>query len=283
VEEAIKELVLPLMPVPKSGDYIIHLGKEQPPLKTAATWENDLHYKGLALALKWRGLAAVDVLAKAVTSALEVPNAWAASYTEAWTGCGNTSGGALTCQLNWSEPIGTASACGITSNQAACAGALSDVARADHDTASDDVDAQFTIGTITRGSGTDVFFGVIARKDSGATNTYYFFEAEQDAVTSVFWLSKRVAGTRTDLGSDSTDPANGDVIKLRTDGSNITGYINGTPSSVGTVSDSAITGNTRAGFRYSGSDATSSATADNFSVQDVSGAAGGGAIRRRAI
>jgi hypothetical protein len=270
----------PLRPSRVDGKYKIFIGGSAPVAQTTA-WYYDRYHEsdGGLRADILNGSVAVagwieDLLIGPMTS-------WAASHTEDFN-CANSSGGALTCDLTWSEPLGTASLCGITSNQAACAGSGSDTARADHDTDSDDVDAQITLVTIVRGSGTDAFGSIIARKDSSATATYYFFDAEEDSVTSVYWLAKRVGGTRTDLGSDSTDPADGDVMKIRCDGSNITGYINGSPSSVGTVSDSSITGNTRAGFRYSGSDATSSVTLDDFSVQDVTAASNEAFGRRRA-
>jgi len=94
--------------------------------------------------------------------------------------------------------------------------------------------------------------GVLARFDptsnSDATETYYLAHANATALQ----LYKRVSGTFTQLGSDSTSVVNGDIVKLRCSGTAITTYINGTLKHNQT--DSAITGNKRCGI-YSSKDA----------------------------
>ena len=90
--------------------------------------------------------------------------------------------------------------------------------------------------------------GVIARKDSSATLSYYHFDAADNGGATDTWRTfKRVSGSFTAIGSNTTvDVVADDVIKGQTDGSTIKRFRNG--SEQDSATDSAISGNLRCGL-----------------------------------
>ena len=188
------------------------------------------------------------------------------SISEDWN-C--TDSASLTCDLTWTEYIGTA--WGITGNLARMAGIVNgNAARADADLASDDHFCQATLVTlsvfeITAGS-------VVCRKDSTATDTAYEFDARRASGATSHVLRKVVSGTATTLATGSSTHANGDVLRIEADGSTITGKKNGA-TDAGPATDTAITGNVRCGIRGFGNTGTSVVELDDWSAGDLAVAA----------
>lgn len=209
----------------------------------------------------------------ALLGLVEPELAWATTLAEDWNCADNAS---LTCDLTWTEVVGTA--LGIVSNQARISTAsTSVVARADSDLATDDHEVQATFVTMTLSSGTIVAARVLCRKDATATETFYQFSDDVTA-TPEHSLGRREAGVTTQIGaSDPTDHVNGEVDKIRCDGSAITGFINGV-ASIGPITDMNITGNLRGGVRVTTSTGSPVIELDNWSAIDYTGIASG---RRR--
>jgi PKD repeat protein len=97
---------------------------------------------------------------------------------------------------------------------------------------------QFTLKSWDEGS-RRFNIGVVARKDSTDTQTYYWAEARADNGNDTIHLFKRVAGVSTELDSASVTFSADDVIKLVADGTNLKVYHNSTE--VIDVTDTSIT------------------------------------------
>jgi hypothetical protein len=123
----------------------------------------------------------------------------------------------------------------------------------------------YSQSTVDIGSG-DVNPGMVFRKDSSTTRTYYL--ANANYVTDLCRLFKRVSGTYTGLASSAkTFTAGvGYVLKGQANGSSLAAFVDGALTT--TVTDTAITTGTRTGFR---SDATLAlfCTWDDFSASDL--------------
>lgn len=191
----------------------------------------------------------------------------AVSIAEDWN-CADSA--SLTCDLTWTEIEG--SNWQILTNRANMSlpsGAVQS-ARADSDLATDDHYAQATLVSWT-GTAGGIYGAVFCRKDSTATVTYYVFRAQTN-FTPEHDMYKYVSGTATQLGStDATDPVAGEVIRVEADGSTITGKINGA-TSVGPVTDTAITGNLRTGIYGYMDGAGDTINLDDFSAADLAAA-----------
>lgn len=196
------------------------------------------------------------------------------TITEDWN-C--TDSASLTCDLTWTEVEG--SDLEILSNEAhMTGGGASTHARADTDLASDDHYAQVVLAQWPAVStGTDGL-GVICRKDSTATMTFYRFATFAVVAADTRELVKLVGGTETALETDTTAVAAGNTIYVDADGSTQEARVNGSNILNGT--DTAITGNTRTGvFGLLGGSATVSM--DNFEAADL--AAAGSVVTPRLI
>jgi len=114
--------------------------------------------------------------------------------------------------------------------------------------------------------------GVICRKDSTATRTFYNMRAITDPSAVAAWeLYKFVAAAATLLGTNAQDPVATDVMKVRSNGSSISGFVNGTEL-IGPITDTEITGNLRCGIA-SYEDVLSVMSLDTWSAADLGGAA----------
>lgn len=262
VREIIREVLLPKLRAGRDGKIKIWLGEKEPLVQQTAWMPFNDH--GYAADL-W--------------NALQPTVAWATTLaTETFTCADNAS---LTCVQTWTEFNGTTWA--IASNVAAFSGATTNEARIDSDLATDDHEVQATMTAAN--AVTETRCGVIGRKDSTTTRTYYSFQAIVDGTpaNSTWRLMKRVTGTATTLATDATDPAVNDVMKLRDDGSSHSGYVNGTQL-ISPVTDSDITGNTRVGIVGIGANASDSCSLDNVIAYDYPlPASSSGAVRRRAF
>ena len=194
------------------------------------------------------------------------------SISENWD-CADSA--SLTCQLTWTEYVGTA--WGITSNEAKITGNVNgNAARADSDLASDDHFAQVTIVSlveaITAGS-------AVCRKDATATDTAYEFDDRQTPTVSHV-LRKIIAGSTTTLATGSSTHAANDVIRIEADGSTITGKKNGT-TDAGPTTDTEITGNVRCGIRGFSNSGGGIVRLDPWSAGDL--AVAGGVVTPRLL
>lgn len=195
------------------------------------------------------------------------------SISENWN-CADSAG--LTCQLTWTEIEGTGWA--IVTNRARVT-AIDSIARAESDLDTDDHEVQATlVDWIQTGI---VSAEVLCRKDVTATLTFYLFQPRIDA--SVWRLFKAVNNSFTQLGADATPaPAAGDVMKVRADGSSITGLVNGA-ASIGPITDTAITANLRGGIRGFVNTGGDRADIDTWSAADLGGGAAGPASEEDAF
>lgn len=141
--------------------------------------------------------------------------------------------------LSWTNPM-RGTALNISTNRAHGADTEGE-ARADRDLWTDNHYAKAVIGPGSSFA-SDIRHGVLCRKDSSATVTFYrwaFFGG------AVWELVKFVAGAETILhNSYTTAPSNGDGIKISADGSIISGFHPDTLIQA-TVTDTAIRGNLR--------------------------------------
>ena len=187
-----------------------------------------------------------------------------ASIAEDWNCVDSAS---LTCDLTWTEFIGTAWA--IVSSAAKFSGNVdANSARADSDLTSDDHYVQATIASFSNISGI-VAGGVIARKDSTSTASFYLWWGRMDLTRFELW--KDVSGTFTSLGNVAENPAAGDVVKLQCDGSTIKGFKNGTEKI--SVTDTAITDNLRGGIYGHSTGASNNVVLDDWSAADLAAVA----------
>lgn len=173
------------------------------------------------------------------------------SFTETWT---HANASSLTADQTWTQLAG--SDFGIVSNQATvtAANAAVQVARcANTSIASPNMDVQVTVTSFTQSSNMQI--GVCARFDP-SSETCYIFRYVPAGGTINFQIDKDVAGTLTPLGTVlATTPVAPFSLKIRTSGTTITGFVNG--SSVLSVTDSSITTGNLAGlfaFRNTASD-----------------------------
>lgn len=185
-------------------------------------------------------------------------------YSETWTAADS---GSLTADLTWTEYIGTSWA--ISGNRARLAGNVgSNHARADHDTDTDDQIASVTLATFTHGGGNSYAL-LECRHDSSADETLYALSAVNDTTPLNEWqLEKAVVGSYTTLASQATAPAASDVMRVSVVDNVLRGDINTDTLVIGPVTDTAITGNTRAGMGSYIDNAGTVVEFDNWAVQD---------------
>lgn len=141
------------------------------------------------------------------------------------------------------------------------------VIRADSDLSSADHYAQ--CDWISDDGGTSRRRGPIARKDSAATKTFYC-TCKDGGTSGSLILSKSIAGTLTDLDTDSISFTTPDTFRVTCNGSSIEHFLNGV--SRGSVTDTDISGNLRTGIT---GQFESSHIFDNFEAADLGGGSSG--------
>lgn len=250
VEDLIIEVISPKLKAGKDGKLKIYLGGTTPVHQQTA-WV-PFHDNGI-----------VADLSNAALGLIEPRLAWAATFTESFTGADSgTIGGDLTwtkfLSTEWTRTSNAGYAAGTTASAAE--------ARADVDTSTDDHAVQADM-SYTWVSGAIFRCAVIGRKDSTTTRTFYQFGFQRDSGVDVYRLLKRSAGSPTTLADSSGATSSSATIKLVSDGTSHTGYVNGAIV-VGPVTDATITANTRGGLAYVGSAAGDNCTADNWSITD---------------
>lgn len=159
--------------------------------------------------------------------------------------------------FSWSVVMGSAGYGTIDSNTARLnPGDNHCLYRADEDLSSDDHSVQADLTE----SISNAYPGVIARKDSSSTATFY--NARLSRLSSELSLYKYTAGTKTLLGTNvSVSVSLPDTLKIECDGSDIKTFWNTT---AGPITDTAISGNVRTGI-YSYREANF----DNFLAEDL--------------
>lgn len=249
VNDLLIEFISPRLRPGKDGKLKIYLGRQTPEYQQTA----GIPFRDNGVVADIRNYAA-DLLEPAI--------AWATTLAiETFPTNGNLNGS--TQVHGWTEFFGTA--LDVSSNKARGLGNATVEARADVDLATDDMEVYATItGAVTGGS--EIRIGVIGRKDSTTTRDFYAAHGVYSAAAE-YRLIKRVAGASTTLGTHANDPVDGDVVKLRSDGSSHSLYVNGVEL-VTPVTDTAITGNTRAGIMYIGANASDVGTLDDWQAYD---------------
>ena len=130
---------------------------------------------------------------------------------------------------------------------------------------------QYALGTLVDTASQYHLFGVAVRVHTdGTTDTYYGFYTN---VTGGNQLFRQVAGTWSQLGSEGTVGANGQIIRLSVSGTTLTPTINGvTTNTPGAQTDNSIASG-RAGL--SGYSAGTANRLDNWEGGNLNAAATG--------
>jgi len=183
-------------------------------------------------------------------------------------GLGTSSGG-----WTWTNNVdsGGATCLDIVSNRAEAVALGTDLARANSDLSSDDHYSEIAIITQTRVAGTAVA-GVIARKDSTATATFYLGDLLKGSGAYTARLFRCISGSFTAMGTNATSFSTGYALRLTTDGSNIDVTLNA-GSEISTT-DTNITGNLRCGLRWERGNASNTVNGDSYEAADVGGGGG---------
>jgi len=185
------------------------------------------------------------------------------------------------CTHPWTEPLDTGWT--IASNRAFNATVSGGTARLNDSLDTANHEAQATlIGWTVSGGGVGRC-GVVARKDNSTTDTFYRFFADVPGTGVLGYESqKRLSGVTTSLATNTQDPVNNDLIKIRVDGDQISGYVNGLLVVGPTTDGTPITGNTYTGLFANSTAGTFTCTFDNFLAADYGLGTGFGPMRRRA-
>ena len=203
---------------------------------------------------------------------------WLGGTTPLWEGKTLSGGSTITDNFNrgnqtglgtssegWSWTILGAGSYDIVSNAASIANTSVVHARADSDLASSDHYAQATVASWTTSTG----MAVKARKDNSTTLTYYMWFATNTG----HYLYKNISGSLTQLGSAAGGaPAVAEVMKISVNGSSIEGSSTNPTVGPTTVTDTAITSGTRAGFGYSYRGGSGVGSFDDWSAADLAAA-----------
>lgn len=209
------------------------------------------------------------------------PGSVGAAISENWN-CANSA--SLTCQLTWGEAATANSGIswGITGNRAEMQAveALIEWARAESDLATDDHFCQATMAAFTTQNAA-CSVGPSVRTAGGSDPNCYFYRAEADVGLLQTQLWKRVTANFTSLGTDATDPAVNDVLRVEADGSTVTGKTNGTTRI--TVTDTSVTSNLRCGVIGDLQTAGQVIALDGWSAEDLAAAAAALAFQERLI
>jgi hypothetical protein len=170
--------------------------------------------------------------------------------------------------FSWEVFQGNGSGVSISGNALVSTGnSNTSVFRANQDLGSADHSVQFTLKSWDEGSGR-FNIGVVARKNSEDTQTYYWAEARADNGTDSIHLFKSVEGSATELDSASVTFTADDVIKLVVRESSLRVYQNTTE--VISVSDTAITHGNFCGIFRNANDTSPTVTIDDWSATSES-------------
>lgn len=199
--------------------------------------------------------------------------AWATTITESFN---KADSGTLGPTLSWTEL--SFDGFEVVSNEVRCFGTSAALfARADSDLASTDHYSQ-AVFTNSGTGGVIRWYGVIARKDSSTTQTYYVAYIKNGSNVGLY---KCVAGSLTQLGSDAAITfGSSKILKLTCNGSTISVDYDGVNKISQT--DTAITSGTRCGLACfnSSSGITVFPLGDSFEAADL---AAGSTFKPRVI
>jgi len=180
--------------------------------------------------------------------------------------------------LSWTELVGDID---IVSNAAKSITTGSEcIARADSDLATSNVYSQASVNYSGTSNPTDA--GIIVRKDSSATLTFYLAASNYRGASNQLGLWKSIAGTYTNLSSASFTFTPPHTVRCEASGSSLTLLMDGAVK-IGPVTNTAIAAGTRCGLRGYIATAGSYVTWDSFEAGDlaVAGEAAHGAMYPR--
>jgi hypothetical protein len=174
--------------------------------------------------------------------------------------------------LSWTEISGGWEVVSNRCRKSTGSDAQSHCARADSDLSSADHYAQIA----SYYPGNTSYHGPACRLPGTSTETFYSFVTASEDGTG--YLVKMVAAAQTNIATGSVGTrTDGTLVKVEANGSTITGYFGG--SSAASTTDTAITGNVRAGLNQYHVTGTTG-TFDSFEAADLGGAAGQPTMRR---
>lgn len=250
VEDLIIEVIGPKLRAGKDGKLKIYLGGSTPVYQQTA-W------------VPFRDNGLVADLGDAAMGLVEPKLAWAAVHTDSFTGA---DAGVLAGDLTWTEYLG--SLWTRTGNAAYASGTsgVADEARAEHDTDTDDQEVSADMSYTYASSG-NFRCALFSRRNTTGTRDFYQFGFQRDSGVDVYRLLERNNGSATTLADSSVATSSPVHIKIVSDGTSHSGYVQGTLVA-GPVTDATISGNTRGGIAYVGGIAGDNCTADNVSIKD---------------
>jgi len=250
VEDLIIEVVGPKLRAGRDGKLKIYLGDKAPVYQQTA-W------------VPFRDNGLVADLSNTALGLIEPTLAWAAVHTDSFTGA---NAGVLAGDLTWTEYLGTLWTRVGNAAYASGTSGSADEARAEHDTDTDDQEVSANMSYTYASSG-NFRCALFSRRNTTATRDFYQFGFQRDSGVDVYRLMERNNGSPTTLADSSVATSSPVHIKIVSDGTSHSGYVQGTLVA-GPVTDATISGNTRGGIAYVGGIAGDDCTADNFSIKD---------------
>ena len=204
------------------------------------------------------------------TQLLSTAVAWATTLaTETFTATNGDLAGCegRGCIHTWTEPLGGNWT--IVSNAANVTVLAGGLARNDSTLATGDQEVSATLVSLSITGGGFARCGVIARKDNGATDTFY--RGFADKAGTLYETQRRAAGATTSLATNGQDPVDGDVIRMRVVDDEVSYYVNDILLIGPTTDASPITSaNTYTGIWANASTTTINCSLDNFNAADYS-------------
>jgi hypothetical protein len=175
------------------------------------------------------------------------------TYTETWTHADTSESAAdsVTADLTWTKEFNAN--WDINVNRARLFGDPDfNRLRAEHDLATADMEVQLTLTQLRNGAAITLC-GPYARMSSSTFQTGYSMWAWWNVGAGNHEIHKVVAGSESFMASDTTDPVDGETLKIRCSGTSISGYRNGSlllgPVTDTGVGDPVIDGTTVGGKR----------------------------------
>lgn len=207
---------------------------------------------------KYRHFEWRDFVPKRLISHVAGPLLHATTFTENFNGTDSTT--VMGHQLTWTAAASTFGNYNNTGYKVSGIGTY-DGCRADHDLSSADHYSQITLANPSGATSNNsiTFNGPAARFNSSANTSYHTSNYSNQQ-----YVTKIVAGVSTNLANASSTFGSTDTYKVEANGSTIKGYVNGVE--VVSVTDTAITGNTRCGVNTP----TTNICWDSFECSDLS-------------